>query len=365
MTLILGIESSCDETGAAVIEDGRHIRSNVVATQIDLHREYGGVFPEMASRQHMLTITPVIAESLKDAGVDYDDLDAIAVTYGPGLAGSLLVGVNAAKGIAFARDIPLVGINHLEGHIYANWLILEDQEPDTDPPTEPGFPLLTLIVSGGHTELVLVSDHGKYRLLGRTLDDAAGEAFDKVGRLLGLEYPGGPAIERSARVGDPESFDLPRSWLKATYDFSFSGLKTAVLRVTQEFELKAKQASQVQRSRLVSTQSTTIVRDVPVANLAASFQAAVVDVLTEKTRRAAVEFDVKMVLLAGGVAANIHLREEMIRRLDVPVRVPPIEFCTDNGAIIGAAGYYRYMAGERAGWDLDVVANLALPVMEE
>jgi N6-L-threonylcarbamoyladenine synthase len=365
VTLILGIESSCDETGAAVIEDGRHIRSNVIATQIDLHRQYGGVFPEMASRQHMLTITPIIEQSLSDASVGYDDLDAIAVTCGPGLAGSLLVGVNAAKAIAFARDIPLVGVNHLEGHIYANWLIPRNLEPGATPPTEPEFPLLTLIVSGGHTELVLAVDHGKYRMLGRTIDDAAGEAFDKVGRLLGLEYPGGPAIERSARVGNPEAFDLPRSWLDTPYDFSFSGLKTAVLRVVQEFEQKAKRASQTPRSRLVSSQSTTIVRDAPVANLAASFQAAVVDVLVEKTRRAAEAHGVKMVLLAGGVAANTALREEMMRRLDVPVRVPPVALCTDNGVIIGAAGYYRFMAGERAGWDLDVIANLTLPVLDD
>ena len=364
MTLILGLESSCDETGAAVIEDGRHIRSNVVATQIDLHRQYGGVFPEMASRQHMLTITPIIERGLSDAGVNYDDLDAIAVTYGPGLAGSLLVGVNAAKGIAFARGIPLIGVNHLEGHIYANWLIPPNLEPGVDPPAEPEFPLLTLIVSGGHTELVLVSDHGQYRLLGQTIDDAAGEAFDKVGRLLGLEYPGGPAIERSARVGNPEAFDLPRSWLNGSYDFSFSGLKTAVLRIVQEFEQKARQASQAPRNRMVSSQTTTVVRDVPVANLAASFQAAVVDVLVQKTRRAAEEFGVKMVLLAGGVAANTTLRDEMIRGLDVAVRVPPVALCTDNGAIIGAAGYYRYLAGERAGWDLDVVANLPLPLQE-
>lgn len=364
MTLILGIESSCDETGAAVIEDGRHIRSNVVATQIDMHRQYGGVFPEMASRQHMLTITPVIERGLSDAGVGYDDLDAIAVTCGPGLAGSLLVGVNAAKAIAFARGIPLIGVNHLEGHIYANWLIPTNLEAGSEPPAEPEFPLLTLIVSGGHTELVLVTDHGKYRLLGRTIDDAAGEAFDKVGRLLGLEYPGGPAIERSARVGNPEAFDLPRSWMPGTYDFSFSGLKTAVLRVVQQYDQKARQASQMQRNRLVSTQTTTIVRDVPVANLAASFQASVVDVLVEKTRQAAEEHDVRMVLLAGGVAANTHLREQMTRRLDVPVRVPPVALCTDNGAIIGTAGHYRYMAGERAGWDLDVIANLPLPVME-
>lgn len=362
MTLILGIETSCDETGAAVIENGRHIRSNVVATQIDLHRQYGGVFPEIASRQHMITITPVIEQALKDAGVSYDDLDAIAVTYGPGLAGSLLVGVNTAKAIAFARGLPLVGINHLEGHIYANWLVPPDWS-HPEPPPEPEFPLLALIVSGGHTELVLMHGHGQYQLLGRTLDDAAGEAFDKVARLLGLGFPGGPAIERAARLGDPESFHLPRAWLGDSYDFSFSGLKTAVLRIVRSFEEKAQAGAHAPRTRLITSQSQPAVPHIPVNNLAASFQEAVVDVLVEKTRRAAEEFGVKMVLMGGGVAANSRLREEMMRRLPVPVRVPPVKLCTDNGAVIGAVGYYRFIAGERAGWDLDVVAGLTLPLM--
>ncbi|MGQ9665892.1 MAG: tRNA (adenosine(37)-N6)-threonylcarbamoyltransferase complex transferase subunit TsaD [Anaerolineae bacterium] len=363
MTLILGIETSCDETGAAVIENGRHIRSNVVATQIDLHRQYGGVFPEIASRQHMIAITPVIGQALEEAGVGYDDLDAIAVTYGPGLAGSLLVGVNTAKAIAFARGLPLVGVNHLEGHIYANWLIPPDWPRPEAPPPEPAFPLLALIVSGGHTELVLMHGHGQYQLLGRTLDDAAGEAFDKVARLLGLGFPGGPAIERAARRGDPESFRLPRAWLGDSYDFSFSGLKTAVLRIVRSFEEKAQAGGHAPRTRLVTSQSQPVVPHVPVNNLAASFQEAVVDVLVEKTRRAAEEFGVKLVLMGGGVAANSRLREEMTRRLSVPVRVPPVKLCTDNGAVIGSIGYYRFIAGERAGWDLDVVANLTLPLM--
>lgn len=359
MTLILGIETSCDETAAAVVEDGRHIRSNVLATQIDLHRQYGGIFPEMASRQHMLAITPVLQQALADAGVDYDALDAIAVTYGPGLAGSLLVGVNVAKAIAFARGIPLVGINHLEGHIYANWLI--PPTPGADPPPAPTFPLLALIVSGGHTELVLALGHGQYRLLGRTVDDAAGEAFDKVGRLLGLEYPGGPAIERAARQGDPKAFALPRAWLEGTYDFSFSGLKTAVLRVVNAIQSQTQDAGQP--SRLAMSHISSSGRDLPVADLAASFQAAVVDVLVEKTRRAAIEQEVRMVLLAGGVAANTLLREEMVKRVPVPVRFPPPALCTDNAAPIAAAGYFRYRAGERAGMDLDVIADLKLPLL--
>lgn len=363
VTLVLGIETSCDETAAAVVEDGRIIRSNVIATQIDLHQQYGGVFPEMASRQHILTIIPVIEDALDKAGVRLDKLDVIAVTYGPGLAGSLLVGVNVAKALSLARDISLVGINHLEGHIYANWVIPSGQEQE--PPAEPEYPLLTLIVSGGHTELVLMSDHGKYRLLGRTIDDAAGEAFDKVARLLDLGYPGGPAIEKAARTGDPSSFALPRAWLKGTNDFSFSGLKTAVLRIVDSIRNKGKgEGGAAQRSRLVTSQIPPLIREIPVANLAASFQAAVVDVLVEKTRQAAAEHTVKMVLLAGGVAANTHLRQEMKGRLSIPVLVPPPALCTDNAAPIASAGYYRFMAGERASMDLDVVAGLRLPLVE-
>ena len=358
---ILGIETSCDETAAAVVEDGRRILSSIVATQIDLHRQYGGVFPEMASRQHVLTIAPVIQEALKLAESDYDDLDAIAVTYGPGLAGSLLVGVNVAKALALARDIPLIGINHLEGHIYANWLIPQDAPAGQEPPDAPQFPLLTLIVSGGHTELVLARGHGQYRLLGRTIDDAAGEAFDKVGRLLGLDYPGGPAVERAARAGNPKAFDMPRAWLPGTYDFSFSGLKTAVLRVVETYHSQSSKARDAGRSRLVQSVAAPLVRELPVADLAASFQAAVIDVLVEKTRQAVERYGVGMVLLAGGVAANGSLRRHMVEALPVPVRFPPPALCTDNAAPIAAAGYYRYMAGERAGMDLDVIASLKLP----
>ena len=331
MVRILGIETSCDETAAAVVEDGRRILSNVVASQIEIHRRYGGVFPEVASRQHVLSILPVIEEAM--AGLGWDELDAIAVTHGPGLAGSLLVGVNAAKGLALGRGLPLLGINHIEAHIYANWLT----------ENEIAFPALCLVVSGGHTELILMSDHGQYRRLGGTIDDAAGEAFDKVGRLLGLEYPGGPAIERTAQYGDPMAFKLPRAWLGDSYDFSFSGLKTAVLRIVKKYESQGK----LQR--------------LPLADLAASFQAAVVDVLVEKARRAAEEYEARQILLAGGVAANKTLRREMAQRSALPVLCPPIPLCTDNAAMVASAAYFRFQAGYRSGWDLDVIPNLKLP----
>jgi len=352
MTLILGIETSCDETAAAVVEDGQRIVSNVVASQIDIHRRYGGVFPEVASRQHILSITPVIEETMGEAGVSWDDLEAVAVTYGPGLAGSLLVGVNAAKGIALGCGLPLLGINHIEAHIYANWL------PPLPPPQPFDklrtplwggkkrrggegagivFPVLCLVVSGGHTELILMSGHGQYQRLGGTLDDAAGEAFDKVGRLLGLEYPGGPAIEQAAQYGDSTAFDLPRAWLGDSYNFSFSGLKTAVLRVVKAYE-----------------------GQLPVVDLAASFQVAVVDVLVEKAKRAAEEHQAEQILLSGGVAANKLLRREMAGRSDLPVLCPPIYLCTDNAAMVAGAAYFHYQAGHRSGWDLDVIPNLKL-----
>jgi len=339
MAKILGIETSCDETAASVVADGRHILSNVVASQIDLHRQYGGVFPEMASRQHVLAIMPVVREAMEQAEVVWDDLAAVAVTYGPGLAGSLLVGVNTAKAIAWARQLPLIAVNHLEGHIYANWL---QTAPDPVPP--PPLPVLILIVSGGHTELVLMLDHGIYRRLGGTLDDAAGEAFDKVARLLGLEYPGGPAIQTAAEKGNPRAFRFPRARLGDSYDFSFSGLKTAVLRTVRELEKERGGRK----------------RPLPVPDLAASFQAAVVDILVQKTGRAAEAFGVQEVLLAGGVAANTSLRAEAKQRIPVPVRVAPPALCTDNAAMIAAAGYFAFSAGRRAGWDLDVVASVRL-----
>jgi len=345
MTRILALETSCDETAAAIIQDGRYILSNVVASQVDLHAQYGGVFPEVASRAHVETIVPVIEEALKTAHIGWDDLDAVAVTYGPGLAGSLLVGVNTAKGIALGRGLPLIGVNHIEGHVYAHWL--ETETEGAADPEQLAFPLLVLIVSGGHTELVLMRDHRQYERLGATLDDAAGEAFDKVGRLLGLSYPGGPAIEEAARSGDPTRFTFPRAWLEGSDDFSFSGLKTAVLRVVQKY-----QGPQSEQRTLWSP---------PVPHLAAAFQEAVVDVLAEKTTQAAAARGATAILLSGGVSANQALRAEVSARAGViPVYYPPIPLCTDNAAMIGAAAYRRYLAGEQDGWDLDVVPGLKL-----
>jgi len=373
MTLILGIETSCDETAAAVVENGRRVVSNVVASQIDLHKQYGGVFPEIASRQHILTIVPVIEQAMRDAKADWRDLDAIAVTYGPGLAGSLLVGVNAAKGLAFAKGIPLVGVNHIEAHLYANWLAHTVPAPTelgsapgqaAEPPAQPAtpqFPLVALIVSGGHTELILMTDHGQFKRLGATIDDAAGEAFDKVARLLGLGFPGGPAIQQAASRGSSEAFPFPRAWLKGTYDFSFSGLKTAVLRTVRKYESKIGAPGGDRKSKLVSSQTPPMVHQVPIPHLAASFQAAVVDVLVEKTRLAAEAHKAKQVLLAGGVAANALLRKEMVERLaPTSVLIPPPALCTDNAAPIASLGYFRFMRGERAGQDLDVQPNLKL-----
>ncbi len=356
MALILGIETSCDETAAAIVRDGREILSNVVASQIDVHREYGGVFPEVASRQHVLAVLPTLDDALQQASATWDDLSAVAVTCGPGLAGSLLVGVNAAKALAWARDLPLLGINHIEAHIYGNWL-------GAGP--EPEMPAVCLIVSGGHTDLILMRGHGEYVRLGSTLDDAAGEAFDKVGRLLGMDYPGGPAIEAAARTGRAGAFDLPRAWLPGSYDFSFSGLKTAVLYLTQQYSDGEGAGSDLAAARRTGKpQLPRKIRPLPVNDAAASFQAAVVDVLVEKTRQAAEEFSAREVLLAGGVAANEHLRQEMLARLPVPVRYPPVSLCTDNGAIVAAAGFFRFAAGERAGWDLDVAPSLRLRTAE-
>ncbi len=340
-TYILGIETSCDETAAAIVRDGRFILASRVASQVELHQKYGGVVPEQASRAHLVALLPVIEQVFADAGTHWDDVDAIAVTYGPGLAGSLIIGVNIAKALAFARRKPLVPVHHLEGHVYANWLLNSAAEgvphEVAGVPPEPSFPLLCLIVSGAHSDLVLMSDHGCYRVLGRTRDDAAGEAFDKVARILGLGYPGGPAIQAAARSGDPSRFPLPRAWLKGTYDFSFSGLKTAVLRLVE-----------------------TIDGELPVADIAASFQEAVVDVLATKTAQAAHEFGAAQVALAGGVAANLALRDRVARTVSVPVHCPAIRLCTDNAAMIAGAGYFRYQAGILSGLDLDAEPNLPL-----
>ncbi len=353
MTKILAIETSCDETAAAVVADGQHILANVVASQIDIHRRYGGVFPEVASRQHVLAINTVIQDAMTESRIAWSELDAVAVTYGPGLSGSLLVGVNTAKGIALAQEIPLIGVNHLEGHLYSNWLAVEGEIAEKDEPPEIIFPALGLIVSGGHTELVLLRGHHDYQILGRTIDDAAGEAFDKAARLMGLGYPGGPAIQKAAAAGNPNAFKLPRAKTKRPYDFSFSGLKTAVLRVVQRYVDQLTRPSDV-------AQETVAAANMPVENLAASTQMAIVDALVAKTKAAAEAFAVKEVLISGGVSANALLRRQMSARISQPVRYPPLHLCTDNAAMIGAAAHWLYGAGLLADWDLDVVPNLKL-----
>jgi len=418
---ILAIETSCDETSVAIVRDGRHIRANVIASQIALHRKYGGVVPELASRQHVLTIIPVLEEALQQASIsNWKEIDAIAVTRGPGLSPALLIGLNAAKALAFSHQKALLGVNHMEGHIYSNWLIPQGTSADGE--REPAFPALCLIVSGGHTELVLMTGHGQYRLLGKTVDDAAGEAFDKAARILGLGYPGGPAVQKAAEGGNNTRFALPRAKMKGTYDFSFSGLKTALLRKVQEYGVTGskpqpwqitaqadaasskRETSQAQdpaaptQSResnitdkllpylqTVNLSSFTadltepeerapippiaeslathepedrfeaiMDRELPVADLAASFQAALVDILVEKTAAAALEFVVREVLVAGGVAANSYLRRRLADRLTVPYRYPPLVLCTDNAAMIAAAAFYRYAESVQHDFSMDI-----------
>jgi len=340
---ILAIETSCDETAAAVLENGRALLASTMASQMDIHARYGGVFPEVASRQHILSIVPVVEQALSQAHLALGDINAIAVTRGPGLAGSLLVGLNLAKGLALGADLPLVGVNHLEGHLYSAWVY--DSPPQGGnvgeiPPPEPQFPLMALLVSGGHTELNLMEDHLKYQHLGATLDDAAGEAFDKVARLLQLGYPGGPAIQKAAEEGDPEAIHFPRAWLEGTWDFSFSGLKTAVLREIKRLEDEGKL--------------------IPVANMAASFQAAVVEVLLNKTLKAARQFGAKEILVAGGVSANKALRQAFLAQKEFPVSIPPLSLCTDNAAMVAAAGYFRFVLGHTDGLEIDALPTWPL-----
>ncbi len=359
---VLGIETSCDETAAAVVADGRRVRSNVIASQILLHQAHGGVVPELAARGHVTAILPVIENALAEAGVEKSNLDVIAVTAGPGLSGALLVGMNVAKALAYAWRLPLVPVHHLEAHLYATWLIL----PDATPAAPPELPVLCLLVSGGHTELILIEDHGRYRHLGRTLDDAAGEAFDKGARLLGLGYPGGPVIQREAADGDPAAFDLPRAWLGDSDDFSFSGLKTALLRLVEPYRLPSPPRTQPQTGPFAEHRPPVYRDDLPRAGLAASFQEAVVDVLAVKTARAASREGVRSVLLAGGVAANQALRQRLARELDmletgIPLHLPAFELCTDNAAMIAGAAYYALRRGDQAGWEADISPRLALP----
>jgi len=327
---ILAIESSCDETACAVIENGRTLLASTVASQMEMHARYGGVYPEVASRQHVLSIIPVVEQTLANSGMTLKDIDAVAVTRGPGLAGSLVVGMNMAKGLALGTGLPLLGVNHLEGHIYSAWV----HNAGDELPAEPQFPILALLVSGGHTELNLMTDHLTYERLGSTQDDAAGEAFDKVGRLLGLPFPGGPSIQKAAESGDPNRFDFPRAKLDGKYDFSFSGIKTAVL--YQVNDLKKNSG------------------ELPVADLAASFQKTVVETLFDKTMEAAREFGAKEMLVAGGVSANKPLREIFQSQNEFKVNIPAFFLCTDNAAMIAAAGYYRYVSGEVSGLEMDV-----------
>ncbi len=331
---ILAIETSCDETAAAVVQNGREVLSNVIYSQVDLHTLYGGVVPEIASRKHIEKINQVIQMALDEAGLTLSDITAVAVTYGPGLVGALLVGVSCAKAIAYARGLPLIGVHHIEGHICANYI----ENPDLKPP------YLCLVVSGGHTHLVRVLDYGKYEILGRTRDDAAGEAFDKVARAIGLGYPGGPKIEQAAHLGNPDAVSFPRAKVTGSpYDFSFSGVKTAVLNYINECKMK----------------SVEIVPE----DIAASFQKAVVDVLVDHTMLAAKDFHTFDLAIAGGVASNGALREAMrsaCERRGISFYHPSPILCTDNAAMIGTAAYYEYLAGVRHGWDLNAVPNLKL-----
>jgi N6-L-threonylcarbamoyladenine synthase len=354
-SLVLAIESSCDETGIALVEDGRRIRANVVASQVALHAPAGGIVPEAAARAHLRWILPVLDEAWSAAGVAWSDIDAVAVTHGPGLAGSLLVGINVAKTLAWVHDKPLVGVNHLEGHVYAAWLADDDgvgPAPDGD---QPVFPLVALVVSGGHTFLVEMRDHLTYRLLGQTVDDAAGEAFDKVGRLLGLGYPGGPAVQRAAETAPHHDAAFPRAWLGDSFDFSFSGLKTAARRVVD--------AARAEEG--IADEPAARLPDATTAALAWGFQDAVVDVLVTKTIRAAIAIGARSIVLGGGVAANGPLRARLAgeaEAIGLPLIVPRPALCTDNGAMIGAAGWRRFAAGERSGLDLE--ARPSLPLAE-
>lgn len=332
--LILAIESSCDETAAAVVKNGRQVLSNVISSQIALHTLYGGVVPELASRKHIEKINQVIEEALKEAGVTLDDIDAIGVTYGPGLVGALLVGVSAAKAIAYARHLPLVGVHHIEGHVSANYI----EHPDLEPP------FMCEIISGGHTHLVMVKDYGEFEILGRTRDDAAGEAYDKVARAIGLGYPGGPKIDKLSREGNPQAIAFPRARVNdGEYDFSFSGLKSAVLNYLNKCRMTGE----------------TVVE----ADVAASFQQAVVDVLVGNAMRAAQEYHVDKFAIAGGVASNSAIRsamEEACAKRNIKFYRPSPILCTDNAAMIGAAAYYEYKKGTRHGWDLNAVPGLKL-----
>lgn len=331
---ILAIESSCDETAAAVVGDGRKVLSNIISSQIDIHAQYGGVVPEIASRKHIENINPVVKRALAEAGMTHDDIDAVAVTYGPGLVGALLVGVSYAKAFAYALKKPLIGVNHIEGHICANYI--------SNPGLEP--PFICLVVSGGHTHLVIVRDYGEYEILGRTRDDAAGEAYDKVARAIGLGYPGGPAIDRIAAAGNPDAIDFPRAHVgDAPYDFSFSGLKSAVLNYLNSCAMRGEEINR--------------------ADVAASFQASVVDMLVERTFPAAKNFEISTIAIAGGVSANSAIRNTFMKECEkrnYKFYMPQPILCTDNAAMIGSAAYYELKKGAASGLDLNAVPGLKL-----
>lgn len=340
---ILGIESSCDETAAAIVEDGKKLLSNVVVSQIDIHKEYGGVIPEIAARSHIEAINPVINKALAEANLTIDDIDAIAVTYAPGLIGSLLIGTLAARTLAILHHKPLVKVQHVEGHVYANFL--NEKQPE--------FPLLALIVSGGHSQLVLFKDHGNYELLGQTNDDAIGEAFDKVAKILGLPYPGGPAIARAAKDGDKFKYHLPDARLKHPYDFSFSGLKTAVLRAVQK---EVGVSYDFPSFKLKDKLKTSEIND-----FAASFQYTAIKTLVTKTVKAYNKFQPKSVVIAGGVAANQELREQLKAALPIDIDYAPISLCTDNAAMIATLGYYKFMNGKVTDpYELEVIPSISM-----
>ena len=334
MTTILSIESSCDETAAAIVVDGRIVKSNIIYSQIELHKLYGGVVPEIASRKHVEKINQVIQSAIDEAGVTWDDIDAVAVTYGPGLVGALLVGVSAAKALAYAKKKPLVGVHHIEGHIAANYIEHEDLKP----------PFMCMVASGGHSHLVYVKDYNQFEIVGRTRDDAAGEAFDKVARAIGLGYPGGPKVDKLAKEGNREAIDFPRAFMSdAPYDFSFSGLKSAVLNYLNGCEMKKIEINK--------------------ADVAASFQQAVIDVITDNSVRAAKDYGCTKLALAGGVASNTSLRENMKKVCEkngIEFYYPSPVYCTDNAAMIGVAGYHEYISGTRHGLDLNAVPNLKI-----
>jgi N6-L-threonylcarbamoyladenine synthase len=352
--IVLGIESSCDETAASVVKDGKRLLSNVVASSMDLHAKYGGVIPEIAARSHIEAILPVVQQALSDADCGWDDIDAIAVTYGAGLLGSLLIGVLTARTLAIAKNKPLYAINHVEGHIYANFLTETTLENYKLPSAQPVFPMLGVIVSGGHSQLVLWRDHFDYTLLGQTQDDAIGEAFDKVAKIIGLPYPGGINVSRKAEEGDPHAFKLPKARMEGKYDFSFSGLKTAVLRLAQE---------QVGKDySLASTELPGLLNDAQKADIAASFQRIACETIVDKVLTACDEFQPKSVVIGGGVAANTELRRQLAERLPFPIEYTDMKLCGDNGAMIATLGCYTAMLGRPTAdpYTLEAMPNLSM-----